>query len=208
MRRILRHKGADASIVNRGDGGNEMRGGITSNSLHLISRVKLLFSEEMKAMTSILFRFISSTRYLIILPILGLAITSALLFIVGGYRLLASLYEAIFNVSYVGERFPVVQIVEFVHLFLIGTVLWITAVGLYQLFIRKIPMPDWLQVNDIEDLETDLIGITVVVLAVNFLSITFASSINLMEYGIEIAFPIAALGFTFMCEGERTIVTR
>jgi uncharacterized membrane protein YqhA len=65
-------------------------------------------------------------------------------------------------------------------------------------------MPAWLQVNDIEDLETDLIGISVVVLAVNFPSITFASSINMMEYGIGIAFLIAALALYIYVRGKKS----
>jgi uncharacterized membrane protein YqhA len=36
------------------------------------------------------------------------------------------------------------------------------AIGLYQLFISEIPLPKWLQIDDIEELETDLIGMTVV----------------------------------------------
>jgi uncharacterized membrane protein YqhA len=59
------------------------------------------------------------------------------LFVVGGFRLLASLYESIFSVSQLGERFSVVQIVEFVHLFLIGTVLWITAMGSIPAFYKQ-----------------------------------------------------------------------
>ena len=66
------------------------------------------------------------------------------------------------------------EVVEYVHTFLIGTVLYITAVGFYQLFIQEISFPSWLKIESTEELETNLIGVTVVVLAVNFMGAIFA----------------------------------
>jgi uncharacterized membrane protein YqhA len=151
-----------------------------------------------------LFRIIAATRYLVIIPVIGLATTAALLFVAGGYRLLAEIYAAITSVSYAHEHFSVFSIVEFVHLFLIGTVLWITAIGLYQLFISEIPLPKWLKIDDIEELETDLIGMTVVVLAVNFLGVIFDSSVDILQYGAAIALPIAALALYINVRGKRS----
>jgi uncharacterized membrane protein YqhA len=87
------------------------------------------------------------------------------------------------------------EVVEYVHTFLIGTVLYITAVGFYQLFIQEINFPSWLKIESTEELETNLIGVTVVVLAVNFMGRIFVGSTdNLLQYGAGIALPIAALG--------------
>ena len=87
------------------------------------------------------------------------------------------------------------EVVEYVHLFLVGTVLYITAIGLYQLFVHEIRFPNWLKIDSTEELETNLIGVTVVVLAVNFMGAVFVGgSEDLLEYGAGIALPIAALG--------------
>ena len=87
------------------------------------------------------------------------------------------------------------EVVEFVHLFLVGTVLYITAIGLYQLFINEIKFPNWLKIDSTEELETNLIGVTVVVLAVNFMGAVFVGGKeNLLDFGAGIALPIAALG--------------
>ena len=84
--------------------------------------------------------------------------------------------------------------VEFVHQFLIGTVLFITALGFYQLFIQAVDVPLWLKIDSSEELETLLIGLSVVVLAVNFLTVVFsAQEVDLLEHGAGIALPIAAL---------------
>jgi uncharacterized membrane protein YqhA len=151
-------------------------------------------------------RFLGGTRYLIVLPVIGLAISASVFFIFGGIGLIKMLIEiSILAISSITssshepasvERGLVIfEVVEYVHLFLVGTVLYITAIGLYQLFIQEIQFPDWLKIDSTEELETNLIGVTVVVLAVNFMGAVFIGRTeNFLEYGAGIAFPIAALG--------------
>ena len=148
-------------------------------------------------------RFFVATRYLIILPILGLGLAAALFFVVGGFNMLRFLFESLaeylglMEIEHHGEQLPfMIEVVEYVHTFLIGTVLYITSIGFYQLFISEIEFPGWLKINSTDELETSLIGVTVVVLAVNFLSIVFTGeSVDLLTQGAGIALPIAALGF-------------
>jgi len=146
-------------------------------------------------------RILSGTRFLVILPIIGLALAAGAFFVVGGYRLIALIIEAIIGlfvqtaVEAHGEEVPfIIEIVEYVHTFLIGTVLYITAVGLYQLFIDEVEFHGWLKIDSTEELEMNLIGVTVVVLAVNFLTVVYTQDASiLLEYGAGIALPIAAL---------------
>jgi uncharacterized membrane protein YqhA len=147
-------------------------------------------------------RFFIATRYLIILPIIGLGLAAAAFFVFGGIGLIRLLVEVIgealglVHVEPHAEELPVmIEVVEFVHTFLIGTVLYITSIGFYQLFIREIEFPGWLQIHNTEELETSLIGVTVVVLAVNFLGVVFTGeNVDLIAQGAGIALPIAALG--------------
>jgi uncharacterized membrane protein YqhA len=145
-------------------------------------------------------RVIATTRYLILIPIIGLGLAAAVFFVFGGIGLIRLLVESL--AVYVGlaephaEELPlIIEVVEFVHTFLIGTVLYITAIGFYQLFIKEIELPGWLKIDSTEELETSLIGVTVVVLAVNFLGVVFTgANIDLLSQGAGIALPIAALG--------------
>ena len=145
-------------------------------------------------------RFFAVTRYLIIVPIFGLGLAAAVMFVFGGIGLIQYLVETIRGILGLVEAHGdantfVVEVVEHVHLFLIGTVLYITAIGFYQLFINEIEFHGWLKIETTEDLETNLIGVTVVVLAVNFLSVVFGgSNVDLLTQGAGIALPIAALG--------------
>ena len=142
-----------------------------------------------------------NTRYFILLPIVGLALAAVSFFILGGIGLLRVLValpaEVLDGAAHSAESQSVliIEVVEFVHIFLVGTVLFITAIGLYQLFIHEIQFHSWLQIDNVEELETNLIGVLVVVLAVDFLGTVFVGQTeNLFQYGVGIALPITALG--------------
>ena len=142
-----------------------------------------------------------TSRYLILVPILGLGLAAAIFFVAGGISLIGFALDI--GLTYVGLRQSdvphdpgvlIFEVVEHVHIFLVGTVLYITAIGLYQLFIRDVDFHGWLRIESTEDLESNLVGVTVVVLAVDFMGAVFAGNQNILEYGAAIALPIAALG--------------
>ncbi len=148
-------------------------------------------------------RILSGTRYLIVIPVIGLAIAASVFFVFGGIGLIRLLIEltitaitSLTQETHSTDRGLVIfEVVEFVHLFLVGTVLYITAIGLYQLFVHEIKFPNWLKIDSTEELETNLIGVTVVVLAVNFMGAVFVGEKeDLLKFGAGIALPIAALG--------------
>lgn len=146
---------------------------------------------------------LKGTRYLILVPILGLTIAAGLFFVLGGVGLIRVVISAALQAiglappdEHAGDtNLVIVEVIEYVHTFLVGTVLYITAVGLYQLFIKEVEFVGWLKVESTEALETNLVGVTVVVLAVNFLGAIFARGTEgVLQYGAGIALPIAALG--------------
>jgi uncharacterized membrane protein YqhA len=88
--------------------------------------------------------------------------------------------------------------IESVDAFLIVTVLHVVAIGLYQLYIQdRIPVPDWLIVENIDDLKVTLSGVVILALAVFFLGrvIVGDGSQNLLLLGGGISAVIAALTF-------------
>ncbi|MGV8077921.1 MAG: YqhA family protein [Methanosarcina sp.] len=144
-----------------------------------------------------LVKIIAGMRFFALIPFIGLAIAADVLFIKGGIDLVHFLWELVFGVGGVDiQKHIIVDIVEIVHLFLVGTVLFLTSLGIYELFIQPLPLPPWLKTHNIEELELNLVGLTIVVLAVNFLSVIFEEQeINLAIYGIGYALPITALAY-------------
>jgi uncharacterized membrane protein YqhA len=91
---------------------------------------------------------------MILVPIVGLGLAAAIFFVVGGISLIQLAIEV--RLTYFGlseaedPHDPgtlIFEVVEHVHLFLVATVLYITAIGLYQLFIRAIDFHGWLQID-------------------------------------------------------------
>ena len=141
-------------------------------------------------------------RYSAIVPIVGLILAAMSFFVLGGAQLIILIFRTIGEVlglipaSHADVAAPfAVEIVEYVHQFLIGTVFFITGLGFYQLFIASIDVPAWLKVDNTEQLETSLVGVTVVVMAVHFMIEVFnGGSDELLSLGLSSAAVIAALG--------------
>ncbi len=60
------------------------------------------------------------------------------------------------------------QILEVVDLLLVGTVLVITAIGLWELFVGPLEVPDWLKVSSLDDLKGKIADVVLLVLVIKF----------------------------------------
>ena len=79
---------------------------------------------------------------------------------------------------------------------LIGVILLIVALGLFQLFIdEKSTLPPWLKVHNLDELKHRVIGVICVVLGVNFLSnaAEWNGGHDILYYGAAIGIVLIAL---------------
>jgi uncharacterized membrane protein YqhA len=67
--------------------------------------------------------------------------------------------------------------------------------GFYELFIAKAPLPGWVEIRDLDDLKTKLLGLTVLALAVIFLGTAFTTTAttSILEFGGAVAVMIVAV---------------
>ena len=89
--------------------------------------------------------------------------------------------------------------IETIDLYLIATVAFITALGLYKLFIAKgnFEMPIQIKISDLKSLKDKIIGVVIAALGVTFLGKIAEEEVSsdLMYMGIGIAAVIIALSF-------------
>lgn len=144
-------------------------------------------------------RLFASSRFFITLAVLGTLISSFGLLI---YGLLTAariiLHTATEGVLSSAEAKALeVDLIELTDLFLLGTILYIVAIGLYRLFLdESVPLPAWLKIGSLDELKDRLLGGIVVLLAVSFLadSVTEASARDILAEGIGMAAVIVGLG--------------
>lgn len=146
-------------------------------------------------------RVLSACRFLLVIPVVGCLLLTAGVVVMGAGRIVtgtgATLAKGDFSPK--ASKAVALAVLETIDLFLVGTVAYITAVGIYKLFIKRseIEMPTRLKINNLKDLEDKILGVVVAALAVAFLGQVASTSepIALLNYGGGIALVIAALAW-------------
>jgi uncharacterized membrane protein YqhA len=136
------------------------------------------------------------TRYFILAPIAGLSVAAVVMTGVAVYDVF-KITKSVFS-GHVEISKLVVGFIEVADIFLLAVVLYIMAVGLYELFIDdNLDLPGWLVIHNLEDLKEKLVGVVIVVLAVFFLGRVIESNepLEVLYLGGGIAAMIAALSY-------------
>ncbi len=145
-------------------------------------------------------RALSGSRYVVFLAVLGALVAALVLFFYGAAETVGVVLDlaAKSEVSAKGAKALVLAFIEIVDVFLLGTVLLIIALGLYELFVDPdIVTPEWLHIRTLDDLKNKLVGVVIVVLAVVFLgqAMSWNGERDLLRFGAAIALVIAALTY-------------
>lgn len=146
-------------------------------------------------------RLLGASRLFIAIAVLGLLLASFVTLLYGAVLVVRVIWDTIreYGLDYEGAKVLTVDFVELTDLFLVGTVLYIVGLGLYELFIDpEIPLPAWLHVDNLDDLKSKLVGVIIVLLGVNFLVsvVDWDGTDAILEFGIAIAVVIGALSLS------------
>src|SRR4030043_1491177 len=116
-------------------------------------------------------KFLSNSRYIILIAVLGALIASVTLVVIAGIETIQIVINTFTErVDGKSVKLLAISFIEIIDVLLLGTVFYITALGLYELFIdEELPTPSWLHITQLDDLKSKLIGVVVVILAVAFL---------------------------------------
>lgn len=147
------------------------------------------------------------SRYLVLIGIIGLLLAAVAVFIFGGIATVSTVIDnfsaAEFDAE--GARLFSVDLIELVDLFLLGTVLLITSIGLYQLFLDPhIQLPLWLSVESLEELKFNLVAVIVVMLVILFLGAAaiWEGGNDIIYFGAAVALVILAAAGAVMMLGH------
>lgn len=156
--------------------------------------------------TKVVSRVAGLTRFIVIVPVLGLLVSAVALVVTGAIQTVRIILASVVPVSAGGATLKetLVSFIELADLFLLAVVIYIIALGLFELFIESdLRLPEWLQFHDLDDLKYRLLGVIVVVLAVTFLgrAIQVKEAQDLFWIGAGVSSVIAALAL-FMKSGH------
>ncbi len=142
-------------------------------------------------------RLVAWTRFIVIIPVLGLFIGSISMVVLATGEAVSSVGAIIAKQSSLKEA--TVAFIELADVYLLAIVLYIMALGLFELFIdNRLPLPAWLKIRHLEDLKEKLVSVVIVVLGVLFLGkVTEGSAtyLELLYLGGGIALVSAALTY-------------
>lgn len=119
-------------------------------------------------------RLFGTTRFLLVLAILGVFVASLAMLAFCLIVLAKVIWNTFESGDYTIEatQHLAVELIEITDFFLLGMVLYVVGIGMFQLFVSPdIHVPAWMRVNNLDDLKSQLINVTVVLLAISFLAI-------------------------------------
>ncbi len=151
---------------------------------------------------------LASSRYLVVIAVIGSFLAALTVLVYGGLTVFNILVSTFSHLTFTAEeaRHLSVECIEIIDLFLLGTVLYIVALGLYDLFIDdRLAMPHWLEIHNLEDLKEKLIGVIVVLLAVTFLAevVSWDGNNSILSLGVSVGLVLLALALLLRGFGQR-----
>jgi len=130
-------------------------------------------------------RWIGASRLLVVFAVVGVLLQAIVTF---AWAIASTVDFAIDLVSTDAweDSDTIVDLLEALDLYLIGTVLVITAIGLWELFIGSVDLPKWLVINTLSDLKKKIVEVVVLVIGIKFLQklATGSEAIDVLWVGL------------------------
>jgi len=118
-------------------------------------------------------KLLESSRYLLVLPVIGSLLLTVAVVIMGLGTILAQGWKLLESGEFGAKAAKqlTLTVVQTIDMFLVGAISYIVAVGIYKLFISQDEeqLLKRIKIEKLDDLENKIIGVVVVALAVGFL---------------------------------------
>lgn len=151
-------------------------------------------------------RVIAFTRFAVFIPAMASILGAVLLMIQGSVEMVRTIFNAAVNGTKL--KLTIVEVLTAIDAILLGTVLLVIGYGLYELFIDEdLEVPVWLQVHDLDDLKSKLIGVVVALIAVIFVGVFVDSNRaeDVISFGVGAGALVTGLAlFSFATRKEKS----
>jgi uncharacterized membrane protein YqhA len=139
-------------------------------------------------------KILGLTRYVVVVPSLAAIVGALLLMAQGSIAMIEVVAQSLAQGSSIKDS--IVEVLTAIDAILLGTVLLVIGYGLYELFVdSELQVPAWLQINDLDDLKSKLIGVVVAIIAVVFVGVFIDSNRadDVVSYGLGAGALVLAL---------------
>ena len=130
-------------------------------------------------------KILARARYAVFIPALASILGALLLMFQGSVAMVQTIIDVVTERTKL--KLTIVEILTAVDAILLGTVLLVIGYGLYELFIDEdLDVPPWLQVQDLDDLKSKLIGVVVAIISVIFVGVFVDTNraADVISYGV------------------------
>ncbi|WP_340694303.1 YqhA family protein [Hydrogenobacter thermophilus] len=139
-----------------------------------------------------------------LLPAISLFIGATFLGFYGVYILIETLYSVVFKPEVRDPAILSTKFISVMDIHLLSIILYIFAVGLYELFVGKLSVPDWLRITDIDQLKAKLASVVILILAITFTKklVEWKNPLDTLLFAVAIAVIIGVLIFYYKVKEE------
>lgn len=140
----------------------------------------------------------SFLRYFAVLPAIACILSALFLIVCTSVLTITTIFNSARTLFATGLELKQLEqaIITFVQLadyLLISTIILTIGIGLYELSVSKLGIPQWLEVDRIDDFKPKLIGAVITAISVEFLAKGLAGGVEVLSFGGGIAVVIACL---------------
>jgi uncharacterized membrane protein YqhA len=134
----------------------------------MIASFKLSLKQKLKQWWMKMMRYIlEKSRYLILLAVISALAAATGAFFWGAWKTAAVLMQMARADG--NDSLVAISLIELMDKFLIAIGLYIFAVGIYELFLGELKLPEWLTVHNLQEVKSRLSSIIILVMAIVFL---------------------------------------
>lgn len=137
--------------------------------------------------------FLARSKAVAFLAVFGLLLSSFCCFLLGLYKSFEATWKIVSSIGH--EPLATLYFVQIVDDFVVATTLFIFAVSIYELFLGKLALPDWMLAHSLFELETKLGSLVILVLSIKFLEkfIMSDNALSVLFYALSVAVVSATL---------------